>query len=224
MLNTLVNLKKAEQIAVQLFEEVQKRKLVCAGKTEQQLNREVYELAKILFGIEKHWHKRIVRAGVNTLFPYKENPHNQVIQADDILFFDFGPVVEQWEADVGRTYVLGNNPMKLKLKKDIEQAWHETKAWFQQYSAIRACDIFNYAVQKAASYGWTFGGEIAGHIIGEFPHESLAPGDVGLYIHPDNMLDILALDANNNKRHWILEMHFIDKEHQIGGFYEQLLV
>jgi hypothetical protein len=36
------------------------------------------------------------------------------------VFFDFGPVFEEWEADVGRTYVIGNDSLKHKLKKDIE--------------------------------------------------------------------------------------------------------
>ena len=40
-----------------------------------------------------------------------------VIQEGDILFFDFHPVFEGWEADLGRTYVLGNDPLKLKDKK-----------------------------------------------------------------------------------------------------------
>ena len=109
------------------------------GKDEETLNKEVFQIksphqnninidllaAKELFDIDKHWHKRIVRCGENTLYPYKENPPNKVIQDNDILFFDFGPIIENWEADLGRTYVIGNDPMKLKLKKDIEteRAW-----------------------------------------------------------------------------------------------------
>ena len=31
------------------------------------------------------------------------------------------------------------------------------------------------------------------------------------------------LDKNGNERDWILEIHFIDKEKEIGGFFEQLL-
>jgi hypothetical protein len=34
---------------------------------------------------------------------------------------------------------------------------------------------------------------------------------------------MLLPDANGNKRHWILEIHFVDREKQIGGFFEQLL-
>ena len=113
------NLIKAEEIAIKLFNEVENRQLIVAGKTEEQLNKEVFNLAKELFGIEKHWHKRIVRCGENTLSPYNENPPNLIIKDDDILFFDFGPIIEKWEADLGRTYVIGNNPLKHKLKNII---------------------------------------------------------------------------------------------------------
>ncbi|TPN83478.1 M24 family metallopeptidase [Aquimarina algicola] len=214
---------KVEQIAIQLFDEVEKRNLIVGGKDEETLNKEIFLLAKELFGIEKHWHKRIVRCGENTLYPYKENPPNRNIQKDDILFFDFGPIIENWEADLGRTYVLGNDPLKLKLKNDIEIAWQETKKWFEQQTTLKASELFEFAEHKAIEYGWEFGGEIAGHLIGEFPHESLEPGNYGLYIHPENQNDIFELDDNGQKRNWILEMHFVDRTNKIGAFYEQLL-
>ncbi len=112
----------AQQQALLLFEEAEKRQLVAPGKTESVLNNEIYELAFEMFGIRKYWHKRIVRAGANTLLPYRENPPDLTLQDDDILFFDFGPVFEEWEADLGRTYVIGNNPRKLKLQSDIATA------------------------------------------------------------------------------------------------------
>jgi Xaa-Pro aminopeptidase len=220
---TIKNLIKAEQIAIQLFNEVEKRKLIIAGKSEVELNKEIFSLALEMFNIEKHWHKRIVRSGANTLYPYKENPPNRIMQSDDILFFDFGPIIENWEADLGRTYVIGNNPMKIKLKNDIENAWNETKVWVEKQSELKASDLFSYVVQKANEYGWEFGGEIAGHLIGEYPHERLESGNYQLYIHPDNHNNIFLPDTNGGKRHWILEMHFIDRKNKIGSFYEQLL-
>ncbi|MBX2967157.1 MAG: aminopeptidase P family protein [Cyclobacteriaceae bacterium] len=216
-------LAQAEEIAVRLFKEVEDRQLIMADKTEEELNKEIFGLAKELFGIEKHWHKRIVRCGENTLFPYKENPPNLTIQSDDILFFDFGPIIDKWEADLGRTYVMGNNPLKIKLKNDIEKAWKETKLWFDKQTELKAATLFDYAVDKAKEYGWEFGGEIAGHLIGEFPHERLEPGNYQLYVHPDNHNDMFLLEANGQKRNWILELHFVDREQKIGGFYEQLL-
>lgn len=220
---TKKQLLQAEKIAIELFDEISKRGLIVAEKTENELNEEIFDVAKEMFGIEKHWHKRIVRSGENTLFPYKENPPNRVIEKDDILFFDFGPIIENWEADLGRTYVIGNNPKKLKLKSDIEKAWHETKQWFDAQTELKASDLFQYAVQKAEDHGWEFGGEIAGHLIGEFPHEKLEPGNYQLYVHPDNHNDMFLPDSEGNERNWILEIHFVDKADKIGGFYEQLL-
>jgi hypothetical protein len=223
MNTTTLNLLQAEQIAIELFEEVAERELIVAGKDEETLNKEIFLLAKELFDIEKHWHKRIVRSGENTLYPYKENPPNKIIKEDDILFFDFGPIIENWEADLGRTYVVGNDPQKLKLKNDIEKAWHKTKEWFDTKSELKASELFTYAENKAKEYGWEFGGEIAGHLIGEFPHERLAPDSFQLYVHPDNHNNMFDLDAEGQKRNWILELHFVDRNRKIGGFYEQLL-
>ena len=78
----------------------------------------IRDLAAEMFGISRYWHKRIVRAGPNTLQPYKQNPPDREIAADDIVFLDFGPIFEQWEADFGRTYVLGDDPVKHRLADD----------------------------------------------------------------------------------------------------------
>ena len=132
------------------LKEIEKQGIVQVGKTEKELNTEVYELAFSLFGIKKYWHKRIVRSGKNTLLPYKENPPNLTIQEDDILFFDFGPVFDDWEADVGKTYVTGNNAQKLKLKQDVELAWHEGKAFYQaNKETLTGADFYNYTKKLA---------------------------------------------------------------------------
>lgn len=223
MSTTKTKLVEAEKIAAILFSTVEERGLIVAGKSEDDLNREIFGLAKELFGIEKYWHKRIVRAGANTLAPYDENPPNLLIQHDDILFFDFGPIIEEWEADFGRTYVLGTNSLKHKLKNDIESAWREAQGWFQQQSELSGSELYQYVLDLAAKYGWAYGSEIAGHLIGHFPHERLAPGDYGLYVHRDNHNNMFAPDQYGKKREWILEIHFVDREKQIGGFFEQLL-
>jgi Xaa-Pro aminopeptidase len=220
---TTAKLLEAQKIAVQLFKTAETQNLIIAGKSEEELNDEIFNLASELFGIEKHWHKRIVRSGENTLYPYNENPPNKILKEDDILFFDFGPIIENWEADLGRTFVLGNNPEKLKLKNDVEMAWNEIKNWFNDQTVLKASELFQFAVQKANELGWEFGGEIAGHLIGEFPHERLEPGNYQLYVHPENHNNMFLPDTNGNKRHWILEIHFIDRENKIGGFFEQLL-
>ena len=223
MVSILDKLIEAEAKASQLFQEIDNANLICAGKKEKEINDEIYKLAHEMFGIEKYWHKRIVRAGANTLRPYDDNPPNLTVQQDDILFLDFGPVFEDWEADFGRTYVLGDDPYKHKLKNDIEAAWYEIKAWFDQQPTLKASDFYQHIMETSKNYGWEYGGQLAGHLIGNFPHERVEPGNHSLYILPDNHNDMFLPDANGNKRHWILEIHFVDREKQIGGFFEQLL-
>jgi|SRR5271167_165372 Xaa-Pro dipeptidase len=217
------SLLKAQKNANTLFEAVESRGLIRPGITENQLNEEIYALALEMFGIDKYWHKRIVRAGTNTLMPYDENPPDLTLANDDILFLDLGPVFEEWEADFGRTFVIGSDSSKLKLRNDIALAFAEGKEYLKTHPDITARDFFQYAVSLAQKYGWEFGGQIAGHLIGQFPHERIPNDKVTLYVHPDNPNRMRGLDADGNQRHWILEIHFVDRARKIGGFYEELL-
>jgi Xaa-Pro aminopeptidase len=213
----------AEQMAKKLFAAVEDRGLIVPGKSEQILSEEIVSLANDSFGIANYWHKKIVRTGANTLHAYNGNPPDRIIQKDDILFLDFGPIFEGWEADLGRTYVIGNDPLKWKLKRDVEAAWHEAKDWYDQQTSLTGAAYFSYVTELAKRYGWEFGGEIAGHIVGPFPHEQLGDGNWGLDIHPNNQDDILQPDKDGNIRQWILEIQFVDRELQIGAFFEQML-
>jgi len=214
----------AEEKAAILFEEAITRGYVIAGRSEKELNTLLFELAKELFGIRTYWHKRIVRSGANTLLPYKENPPDLVLQDDDILFFDFGPVFEKWEADFGRTYVIGNDPRKLTLKHDIEEVWHKGAAFIKDnYDALTGADVYAFTKKMAAGYGWDYTVEHSGHLIGNFPHEQILGDERIHYLHPDNQTKLNTPDINGNKRHWIYEVHLVDLENKIGGFFEQLV-
>jgi len=214
----------AEQKAKALFNKVEERGLIVPGKAESQLIEEVVQIAREDFGIDKYWHKKIVRAGMNTLQPFNGNPPGRVIQKDDIVVLDFGPIFEGFEADLGRTYVMGNDPLKLQLKRDVEAAWYEAKDWYFNQSSLTGAAFFNYVIDLAKRYGYEFGNEIAGHIVGPFPHEQPDdPNDLCLDIHPDNHCDILNVDKQGNQRYWILEIQFVDRVNNIGGFFEQLL-
>ena len=224
MSNIYQNLVEAETKALTLFKAIEDRALVTAGKTERELNTEVYNLAFELFGIKKFWHKRIVRSGKNTLLPYKENPPVLTLQDDDIVFFDFGPVFDDWEADIGRTYVLGTNDRKLKLQRDVELAWEEGKKYYQEHkNSLTGAEFYNYTKALAEKYGWTYGNAHCGHLVGNFPHEKILGEDEINYIHPNNHNLMSDKDILGNKRYWIYEIHFIDSALEIGGFYEQLV-
>lgn len=213
----------AQNKAQRLFAEIEELSLIRPGQSETAINESIYALAQRIYGITRYWHKRIVRAGRNTLQPYDENPPDLKVAEDDIVFLDFGPVFEDWEADFGRTYVVGSDPVKLKLRRDIEEAFVNGKKYFQQQPDITGAELYRYAQGLAEQAGWEYGGPIAGHLIGQFPHERIAGDKVTLYVHPDNHRRMREPDDSGQNRHWILEIHFVDRSRQFGGFYEELL-
>jgi Xaa-Pro dipeptidase len=222
--NPYQELIKAENKAKLLFSEIEKRQLIKPGLTELELNTLIFNLAFELFGIKKYWHKRIVRSGKNTLYPYNENPPNLKITDNDIVFLDFGPIFENWEADYGKTYVLGLDSKKTKLMNDVEMAWHEGSMFYNKHKhEITGQEFFNYTIELCEKYGWKFGNEHCGHLVGNFPHQKIMGEKLLNYIHPQNHQKMSHHDILGNERYWIYEIHFIDEENQIGGFFEQLL-
>jgi Xaa-Pro dipeptidase len=219
----VAGLLEAQNKAVNLFAEVGEQNLIRPGRLESEINQSIYALAQKMYGITQYWHKRIVRAGSNTLKPYDENPPDLRLSEDDIIFLDLGPVFESWEADFGRTYVIGSDPVKHKLRRDIEEAFAQGKKYFHDHPEITAAELYRYAQNMARDRGWEYGGPIAGHLIGQFPHERIPNDKIALYVHPDNPRRMRDLDADGRERHWIFEIHFIDRACRIGGFYEELL-
>lgn len=219
----VAELRTAQDRAVALFHDIEARGLVRAGVSESQLNQEIFELARTEYGTTTHWHKRIVRAGRNTLLPYAENPPDLLIGEDDILFLDLGPVFTNWEADFGRTFVIGSDPVKLKLRDDCARVFALGKRHYQKTPDITAQELYAFVQNLAVDFGWEFGGPIAGHLLGEFPHEKISGDKVTLYVHPQSPTPLRSLDEHGQPRHWILEIHLVDRRHEIGGFFEELL-
>src|SRR5689334_4289876 len=213
----------AQNKAAQLFDEIERGGLIRAGVTERVLSDEIRDLAAEMFGVDRHWHKRIVRAGENTLQPDRHNPPDRTIASDDILFCDFGPIFDRWEADFGRTFVLGDDPVKHALRDDLPRVWAKGREYFDSHPDVTGAELFDHVVGLSRDAGWEFGGTIAGHLVGEFPHE-LIDGDRGeSYIAPGSDNPMRRTDRAGNVCHWILEVHLTDAVRGFGGFHEELL-
>lgn len=212
----------AQDKAIALFEEIEST-LIRPGITEKTLNAEIYQLGLDRYGIKTHWHKRVIRSGPNTLSPFAENPPDRVIEEDDILVVDLGPVFEAWEADFGRTFVLGNDPHKLKLRDALEPIWDIVKARFRENPNMSGEELYDIACEIAKQEGFDFGADIAGHIVGSFPHERIPRDRIALYITKGNGDSMGLAGRDGFRRHWILEIHLHDRERGFGGFFEKLL-
>ncbi|MFJ6619409.1 M24 family metallopeptidase [Kitasatospora sp. NPDC091335] len=213
----------AQEKALALFAEVEARGLVAPGAGEREVSDRIRDLANEMFGTTKHWHKRIIRSGPNTLAPYQENPPDRVIGPDDVAFADFGPIFEEYEADFGRTYVFGDDPRKHRLLSDLPRIFDAGRAFFAGHPEVTGRELHAEVERLVAEAGWELGIWHAGHLVGEFPHEVNDGVKTDSYITPENTTPLRGTDRRGQVCHWILELHFVDRERGFGGFYEQLL-
>jgi Xaa-Pro aminopeptidase len=214
---------EAQHRAEELFAAVGREGILHAGASDSFASDAVRDLAAERFGVARHWHKRIIRSGPNTLQPYQESPPDRVMTDDDIVFADFGPIFAGWEADFGRTWVLGNDPVKLRLRDDLAEVFVVAKRFFTEQPHITAAQIYAEVLRLTAQRGWAFGNHHCGHLVGEFPHQNFTGERAHSLITATNDLPLRRLDPSGRIAHWILEIHLVDPERQIGGFYEELL-
>ncbi|KAL1407995.1 hypothetical protein Q8F55_004792 [Vanrija albida] len=214
-------LRDAESKAIGMFAEIEG--LIKPGVSEKQLSDAIHQLGLERHGLRTHWHKRVIRSGENTLKPFEENPPDRVIGSDDVLIVDLGPVFEAWEADFGRTYVLGEDAEKLALRDALEPIWRDVKAQYDARPTMTGDELYAIAVKAANEAGYDFGAPIAGHIVGSFPHERIPKDKLTLYIAEGNHNSMVTTGKGGYDRHWILEIHLRDKKGRFQGFYEQLL-
>jgi Xaa-Pro dipeptidase len=215
---------QAHDMAADLLRAAESENLFRAGVTELELSREIQSLGQGMFGTFKHWHKRIVRAGPNTLSTFGDTPADLRIQADDIVFVDLGPMFEAWEADIGRTYVIGADPDRIRLRDSIEAAWFAGRDYFKaNRDRVTGADMYELAVEAARASGYVYPNWHCGHLIGSFPHEVVQGETRENYLHPGNHKPLSHPDGGGNPRSWIYEIHFVDPERGYGGFFEQWL-
>lgn len=221
---TLDALIAAEERAFALLDAIEAAGVIAAGKSELDIERAIYEIAARDFGVTTHWHDRVVRAGANTLCIAGEAAPDRIVADDDIVFLDLGPVFGDWEADVGRSYVVGDDTDKVRLVADLDVVFDAVRARFLADAEITGAGLYAAALEEAERRGWRFGGKIAGHLVGKFPHARSPAGRDGGRVSPSNDRSMRDPDALGRPRHWILEIHLVAPDGSFGGFYERLLL
>jgi Xaa-Pro aminopeptidase len=214
----------AQDTAAALFAEAVGSGLIRPGLLESEVSAAIDRLARDRFGLRRHWHRRIVRCGRNTVLTYYDDAPDLRIAEDDLVVVDLGPVFGEWEADFGRTYVLGEDPDKRRIVTDIGAAFSLGRELYQAMPNLTAGALYDYVHALAADFGWEFGAPTAGHLVGPFPHEQPRDGSRRFSIRSGNETRLREPDAEGRPRHWILEVHFVDRERGFGAFCEELLV
>jgi len=216
-------LEAAEARALEMFAAIEAAGLVRSGVSERQVEDEIKELAFQKFGVTTHWHRRIVRSGPNSITTAGDHPPVRDIEDGDIVYLDLGPVFEGWEADIGKSYALGDDPRKNALVAELPRQFEKVQQHFRRHPDITGAALYDFAVQSAHEAGWQFGGVIAGHIVSEFAHSQIPGAKHLTRIYPDNLEPMSNPDGNGNPRHWIGEIHLVELDGSFGGFYERLL-
>jgi Xaa-Pro aminopeptidase len=214
---------EAQERAAALFAAVDDGEIIRPGVTESEASDAIRDLAAAEFGMPRHWHKRIVRSGPNTVRTYQEEPPDRRLEVDDIAFADFGPIFDGWEADFGRTWVIGDDPVKHRLRDDLERVFVAGRAHFESHHDITGEQLYEAVVAESERLGWSYGNWHCGHLVGEYPHEDLA-GDALASRIARGATDVMRRrDPSGRVAHWILEVHLVDVGSGFGGFYEELL-
>lgn len=218
----------AEERALAMLAAIEAAGFVAPGRRESEVDADIAALAERDFGVTRHWHRRLVRAGPNTLCVFADNPDERTIGANDTVYLDLGPVFEvnsseAWEADIGQTYAVGSDAAHHALIAALPQVFEATRAHASANPDITGAALYALACEAAESRGYIFGGKIAGHTVGEFPHLTWPGEREHTRIYPDNPHKLSDPDHLGRKRFWIIETHLIAPDRSFGGFYERLL-
>ena len=219
----LARLIEAEERALEMLAAIEAAGFIAPGRRESEVDADIAALAESDFGVTRHWHKRLVRTGANTLCVFADNPEERVIGEDDTIYLDLGPVFDEWEADIGQTYAIGNDLAHHALIAALPEVFEATRAHFNANPDITGAELYAHACASAEQRGYIFGGKIAGHTVGEFPHLTWPGEREHTRIYPDNPNKLSDPDHLGRKRFWIIETHLIAPDRSFGGFYERLM-
>ena len=163
-------------------------------------------------GMRRGWHHIIVRCGPNTTKDFMERSEPGVVLGeDDIFFVDIGPIYEETEGDAGDTFVFGSDSDHLRAKKEVRLIWDDVRdKWFTD--GVTGKELYDYAIDVAAGFGWKLNMDLSGHRLSDFPHSA----------HYDGPLAEVSFRPNPNL--WVLEIAIAHPERNFGAFYEDLLL
>jgi Xaa-Pro aminopeptidase len=163
-------------------------------------------------GMERLWHKSLVRFGPGTTetFHAPFEP-DRVLADNDIFFVDLGAVFDGHEGDAGDTFVVGDDAEMKACAEAARTLWHEVAAQWRG-GGVSGEGLYRFALVRAEAMGWTLNWEVKGHRVSDFPHAIYKAGDLG------------DLESCPTTGLWILEIQIRHPTRPFGAFYEDLLI
>jgi Xaa-Pro aminopeptidase len=163
-------------------------------------------------GLERDWVEPCLRFGVNTLKRDGEPSEPGVILgADDLWFVDVGPLWQDHESDYAETFVVGGDPERHRLVRDVRAVFDLAS---RHWRATRATgvELYRFAAETAQSLGWQLDPGVAGHRVGAYPHAQY---------HDGSLADAAFTPSAGL---WMLEIQLRRPDLPYSAFFEDLLV
>ena len=181
------------------------------GMTEGRAGEVAQETLEAL-GMERLWHKNVVRFGAGTveIFHGDFQP-DYALQANDIFFIDLGAVFDGHEGDAGDTFVVGDDAEMAACAEAARTLWHEVAAQWRD-EGVSGGALYRFALARAEAMGWMLNWEVKGHRVSDFPHAIYKAGALG---------DLESCPVTGL---WILEIQIRHPTRSFGAFYEDLLI
>lgn len=163
-------------------------------------------------GFESDWVAPYLRFGANTLKKYAEpSDPNVTLAADDVWFVDVGPLWLGHECDYAETFVVGRDPERLRLVRDVREVFERTARHWREARPTGA-ELYRFAKAAAESLGWQLDLEMAGHRLGVHPHAPLHDGTLA------------NAEFTPSAGLWMLEVQLRHPDKPYSAFFEDLLL
>lgn len=183
-----------------------------AGMNEEDCLRVVTDVFNQM-GVEKKWHPSKFRIGEDTLCSFKEKSQkNSVLSEGEIFFIDIGPVWGNYEGDIGRTFIFGEDKFDYKKIVSASQKVFEETSNHWQESGVSGEELYQFASEFAGNLGFRLNSKMAGHRLGDFPHHLFYRGSLA------------ESQESPVPNLWVLEILLSCEKSNRGAFYEDILV
>jgi Xaa-Pro aminopeptidase len=163
-------------------------------------------------GFEEDWTAPYLRFGANTRKRYGEpSEPGVVLGREDVWFVDVGPLWRNHECDFAETCVVGSDPERRRMVRDVHDIFDRTSRHWREARAT-GVELYRYAAAQAGERGWQLDLEMAGHRVGVFPHAAFYDGTLA------------QADFTPSAGLWMLEIQLRHPDRPYSAFFEDLLL